>query len=354
MSLDETRASPWEEIALSIFRAGAFLLRHRRQVLLWMFFGGAIGVGVAFARRPRYTASATFMPQSGGDANSNLRSIAGQFGIPISAANPEQSPAFYQDLATSLPILAPIAADSFVTDAQGRRQSFADLVEVDAPSPAIRAEKATEHLRKSVSASVDKDTGIITVTATTQWRLVSLNITSRILQAINDFNLRTRQSQASAERRFVENRLTLATGQLRSAEDGLQRFLEGNRQIDAPRVKFDMDRLQRSVSLQQQVVATLSQALEDARLREVRNTPVITIIQQATARVEPDPRGATALGTLGILTGGVFAVLIALFGELARRTRSEGRPDAASFDSALHDTARDFGRFWPWRRRSMP
>ena len=352
---DEPGANPWEEIVLSVLRMGTVLLRHRRRILFWTVVGALLGLGFAFARPRRYTALASFMPQSGGDANAGLKSIAGQFGIPIASATSAESPAFYQDLVSSPLILAPIAADSFsVSDGRAARQPFWSLMDLDSKAPPMRAEKATEKLQELVSASTDKNSGIITVTVTTRWRPVSIGVASKILQRVNDFNLRTRQSQASAERQFVEARLAVATAQLRAAEDNLQNFLEHNRQLDAPRIRFDQDRLQRKVALQQQVVATLSQSFEDAQLREVRDTPVITIIQTPTAKIEPDSRGALLLATTGIIAGAVFGILLALVSSIARTARAAGRSDAVSFSVALEETSRGLRSPFQHRSRSAP
>ncbi len=43
---------------------------------------------------------------------------------------------------------------------------------------------------------------------------------------------------------------------------------------------FEHDRLERPVSMRQELVTAMAQAYEQARVDEVRNTPVITVIDQ--------------------------------------------------------------------------
>jgi len=92
----------------------------------------------------------------------------------------------------------------------------------------------------------------------------------------------TRQSQAAAERGFTEERMAEAQEELRAAENELQRFLQNNRQFqNSPELVFQHDRLQRRVAMRQQVYTSLVQSYEQARIDEVPNTPVITVVEYA-------------------------------------------------------------------------
>jgi uncharacterized protein involved in exopolysaccharide biosynthesis len=127
-----------------------------------------------------------------------------------------------------------------------------------------------------------------------------------VLEQINDFNLRTRQSQAATERRFTERRLAEVRQDLRDAENEVKAFLGHNASYDrAPQLKLEYDRLSREVSLRQQVYTSLSEAYEQAKIDEVRDTPVLTVIEAPTLPVSPDPRG--------LLRRAVFASIIAAF-----------------------------------------
>jgi uncharacterized protein involved in exopolysaccharide biosynthesis len=157
---------------------------------------------------------------------------------------------------------------------------------------------------------------------------VSFEVANRLLEGVNKFNLVTRQSQAGEERRFTEERLTAARASLRVAEDRLERFLRANRQLGSPGLIFERDRLQREVTLQQQVVVGLAQAHEDARIREVRDTPVITVIERPTLAAEPDPRGRLVILMSGTLIAFFVGILAALMRDGARRLRATGADPA--------------------------
>jgi uncharacterized protein involved in exopolysaccharide biosynthesis len=158
---------------------------------------------------------------------------------------------------------------------------------------------------------------------------VSLAIAGRLLDGLNHFNRITRQSQAREERRFTEARLADAQASLRAAEDALQRFLEGNRQFSASAaLKFQQDRLQREVQLQQQVVTSLAQQYEENRIREVRDTPVITVIDPPVLAARPDARLRGLILVLGTMAAFGISVMIVVVRESWIRHNAIG-PDPA-------------------------
>ena len=95
-------------------------------------------------------------------------------------------------------------------------------------------------------------------------------------------------------------------------------------------------------SLDQDVLTTLVQAYEQARISEVRDTPVITVLQAPFLPPGPDDRRLLLSAALGIVLGGmagiVFAFLIEAFGR-----PSQGDP-----------AREDFQRTWDGVVRSIP
>src|SRR5207244_4476199 len=101
----------------------------------------------------------------------------------------------------------------------------------------------------------------------------------------------------------LEGRSQEALTELRTAEQAMQDFLVRNRQYqNSPPLQFEASRLQRRIDLTQQVYTNLVQAYEQARVAEVRNTPVLTIIDKPEGSAQPSVRLRT-LGILGVLLG---------------------------------------------------
>jgi uncharacterized protein involved in exopolysaccharide biosynthesis len=294
----------------------AVLLRDRLLILAFAGVGIAIAIVLGLLKAPQYTAVFSFVPQSTQDqTRSGLATLAGQFGIPIGMiGGGTQPPQLYADLIKTREVLSRVARDSVLTG-EGTRIPLSAYLGVATKDSLTTMEQVVRVLRgRVIVANVEsRATGAVTVRVKTRSPQVSLQIAHGLLDGLNQFNRVTRQSQAGEERRFTEGRLAAARASLRAAEDALQQFLQANRAFgNSPQLTFAQERLQREVSLHQQVVMGLAQLYEDARIREVRDTPVITLIERPTLPVLPDPRGRvrtlivftilfTALGTMVVL-----------------------------------------------------
>src|SRR2546423_3036125 len=245
-----------------------------------------------------------------------LANLAGQFGITLGAVGGGAAPPqLYADLLVTRAVLAPIAADSFAVGPDStRRVPLAKFLEVRGDAPPIVIDKILLALRRDViAAAVAPRTGMVTTRVRTESPYVSLRIAQRLLEGLNHFNLITRQSQAREERRFTEGRLEDARAELRAAEDALQRFLQVNREFaESPALTFQRDRLQREVTLRQQVVTSLAQRYEENRIREVRDTPVITIVDAPSLAARADRRLLALILVVGTVAAFVLGALIVM------------------------------------------
>jgi len=343
------RESPAESHAksgeISVLWILAVLMRERRIVIAFTAIAVVVALVIAVLRERTYSATFSFVPQAAQDATpSSLSTLAGQFGLSLGAApGVSQSSQLYADLLRTREVLVPIATDSFAASGPGdERKPLAALLHISGSSEALVLEKTLRALRTRVifSTVATRTTGVVSVRVRTRFPNASLEVANRLLQGVNQFNLVTRQSQAAEERRFTEGRLDAARTSLRAAEDALERFLRTNRQLDnSPGLSIERDRLQRDVVLRQQIVTGLAQHYEDARVREVRDTPVITVIEKPTLPVEPDPRGRVGIlvgGTaIGLLVGIVMALLANGFGQL----------QAAGTDPSFNLLVKEWKRF---------
>jgi uncharacterized protein involved in exopolysaccharide biosynthesis len=78
---------------------------------------------------------------------------------------------------------------------------------------------------------------------------------------------------------------------LRVAEGRVETFLSQNRLISgSPQRTLELERLKRRTDELEQVVDALSRSYERARIEEVRDTPVLTIVEAPNAPELPDDR----------------------------------------------------------------
>jgi uncharacterized protein involved in exopolysaccharide biosynthesis len=335
---------------ISLLGLGAVLLRWRRTIVVLGLLGFATGATLGLTRPRMYVSSATFLPQGAESPSSGLAAAASQLGIRVPTTGGGWGPAVYVELLRSRTLLEPIARDTIaVAELQGRRVPVMDLLEIKRSAGAERTDRAVRRLRGMVRATELRPIGAVEVRVATEWPSVSLTLAERLVSAVNQFNLETRKSQAAAERHFVERRAAEIERSLREAEDRLQTFLQRNRIINPNSEQaFERERLQREVTRRTQLYTSLLEGLEEARIREVRDTPVITLLATPHAAVLPEPRGTVTKAVLGALAGTAIGILIAFVAHGTSRARQQATDEAREFFELVHEAT---PRFLRGRRR---
>ncbi len=335
-------ARPDDEV--SLWEILAVLVRRRGTIVLTTLLAVAGILAFTLLRHETFTTQASFRPQGSEASTSELLALANQFGVrvPGGGSGEEASPAFYADLVASREILYRVASRPFEVRGVGSA-SLADLFEIDEETEDLRLEEAIETLREDViSIQTGRETGIVTIGVRTEWPDLSQEIAARLLDEIARFNLHTRQSQAAAERRFIQERVDSAREALLTAERAMQGFLQANRQWqNSPDLTFQHDRLERDISLRQQVYTTLVQSFEQARISEVRDTPVITVLQAPFLPPGPDDRRLLLVTALGIALGGIAGIVLAFAREAMTRP-APGDPGREDFRRSWEGLVRSF------------
>ena len=332
-----------DEGEISLLEMGTMVLRGRWRVARWTVSLALVSAAVVLIQPPQFFASASFISQGNDPSRAGLSSLAGQFGVTLPTANASLSPDFYAKLLKSTMLLERVAADSFEVPELGiTRVSFLDAFHIRKDAPAVRQQLGVTLLSKIVKTDVTKATGIVEVTVDTKWPSVSFGIINDLMRGLDEFNISSRQSQAGAERRFVEGRLAIADTSLRDAENRLEEFLRVNRVIASPNLVLERDRLQRAVTMRQQLYTTLAQSYEDVRMREVRDTPVITVVEAPAVRPMHEPRGITGYTALGAFIGVFLGTLLALVSGIAAHGSARGAVAQAEFATVVAEIRREF------------
>lgn len=341
-----THSEPSED-AVNVFAIATAIL-ERRKAIVWLGVAGAFaGLLVGLTSTRQFVSSTTFVPQGSEQVNSGLAAAASQFGLRLpTSGGAAWGPPVYVELLRSTAMLATVARDTVtVIERGGARVAMMELLKVDEPTPERSVEVAVRRLGAIVSVAEIRTLSAVRLSAATPWPSVSHAIVARLLESVNQFNLEKRKSQAGAERRFVEAQAAEAELALREAEDRLDAFLQRNKGIGtsatSPTLSTQRDRLQRDVTLRQQVLVTLLQSREDARIREVRDTPVLTVLEEPRVPVDGEPRGSIQKGILGGLVGAMLGVLLALATHWLSSARS-GDASSREFFSLLRDVTPRF------------
>lgn len=335
---------------------------RQRWVVVTSTLAVASVVSVVSLALPRtYSSAGRFLPEADNSNLTRLSGLAAQFGLTVPGTAGQQSPEFYVALLRSREILGTIAVDTFDFVAVTGRAWWRDTVRMSGTpiglfeinpegSLAKRRDLAIERLLAETSAEADRETGLVRWRVTTPWPELSRLMADRMLDLVVTFDLEKRQSKAGAERRFMEGRVQATQEELRDAENELEAFLRQNREFArSPSLRFEHDRMERQVALLQQVVTSLIQSFEQARVDEVRNTPAITVVDHPEIPARPDRRYLILKGLLGLTFGSGLGLVIAL----ARETMAGGggvtTDELREFIRLRQEAVRDLKRLLQFR-----
>lgn len=303
------------------------LLRWRLVAAITLFTILA-AVAASFIIPPVYRARASFVANSssasklpgGATSGSAVGGLISQLGGSL-GGDPSESPNFYMQLFQSRELLTRVALTRFPdprTSAPNDSAPLIDIFHIKKNDPRLRMEIAVKKLSKAIKPGFDAKTNLVSLGVDLQWPQLAAQVANTLVEEVTKFNRETRVSRAKAKRAFLESRHDSAQMQLRVAEERQRFFYEQNRGlISSPSLKADEGRIRRDVELASDLFLNLQRQLEIARLDEINDAALITVIDTAIPpRKAQWPRygallfTAGALGlVLGILVAGSLAVL---------------------------------------------
>jgi uncharacterized protein involved in exopolysaccharide biosynthesis len=355
MRAAETDAGAFSDdgLEVSLYGLAAMVLRKVRVGVA--IAGLVILVAVPFAvssllSQRTFTATASFMPERemGGGLGGAAEALSRLgFGVTLGAGGPG-SMHYYEDVLKTRSLLDRVSSLPYqiTTETGTQTVALSQLGGYEGSNPEAASEAAAEWLRDRMRINVSASTGILRFDVTTPDAGLSKAVADRIIEAVHAHNVTRRQAEARGERHFIEGRLGEARAELEQSEAMLVAFLRENRQFElSPELRLRYERFQRDINMKQQVVLTLVQGFEQARIAELRNTPSISVIDEPRAPVKPDPRRSVVMWAFWIALLATFTgIVAALASALAERSRSTGSQHYREFESAVAELKSTLGR----------
>ncbi len=175
-------------------------------------------------------------------------------------------------------------------------------------TPSEEEDRAQKSIAGKISASVDEETGLMTISVTAGGPQLASDLTKSFL---DHFSMRVRgvRTEKVRERlQFVEGRYEEAEQELETAEERLAQFLERNQNPTTATLQFRRDRLQRQVSFKEQLYSELQSQLMQTRLDLQRRQPVVTVVEEPVPPMSRTSPQRTFIVLLALLAGGVVGI----------------------------------------------
>jgi len=170
-------------------------------------------------------------------------------------------------------------------------------------------------LRSLITASVDKKTGVTSISVTMQDPLVAALVTDTVLNKLKEHIIDYRISKAEEDCRYYEKLYNESQDNYYKAQKAYAEYLDANKNIILRSVQIEGERLQNEMNLAYNVYNQMAGQLQMGRAKVQEAKPMFTVIEPASVPIFPSGTSRKM-----ILIGIVFLAIAAasawiLFGQ---------------------------------------
>jgi len=323
--------------------------KYRARILRTTLIVAVVVGAISMILPKSFTATASILPDM--DFLSSLQDKLGggiQDLVNAAGLNGSISPSeMYPDMMLSETVLRRVIFHKYTTEAYPAPVNLIQYFKWDDPDSNVNFEHCINLFRKSlVTTTIDKKTLIITLEVEAPEQQLCADIANEMVAELDYFQRNFRQTNASEQRKFLEQRLAEVKIDLANAEDRLKVFQEKNRSaIQSPDLQLQQNRLQRDVDMNSTIFIQLKGQYELAKLDEIKNTPIVSILDSA----RPPAKRSSPKRTMMVLVAFFLTFVIStIWYNVLERSKEEGarREDVGKLFSVLrtirHDTVSMF------------
>ena len=165
--------------------------------------------------------------------------------------------------------------------------------------------------RIDVNANVK--TGLITVNVLLEQPKLARNIANFISVFVANWLTDTQKESIKRNLEFINERAAVLGSELQDAENELKKFRETNRNIlNSPDLQLELQRLQRQVTIKQEVYLTMVKQREINQFEENKSADVIRILDKAITRFIPTKPNKKFIVVLSLFISFVLCFIVVL------------------------------------------
>ena len=171
------------------------------------------------------------------------------------------------------------------------------------------------HLKKSITASIDKKTSMTTVSVTFQNPKVAATVADSVIRKLQEYIINYRTSKAKEdciywEKLFKERQQEYYVAQKKYAD-----YLDSHDNIILQSARAEQERLQNDMSLAYQVYSQVASQLQVARAKVQEEKPVFAVVEPAVVPLDPSGTSKKIYVLAFIFLSVCIVIFWKLFGE---------------------------------------
>lgn len=345
-----------EEMEIDLMEYARKLWDARKLLFKVGCIAAVVGVVIALTTPKQYTVNVTLAPEMGKNGSGSLSGIASMLGVGgMNIGNDADAlnVMLYPDIVSSTPFILDLMDTQVKTmDEEQPDTTLIGYLEeytsssligtiVSLPFKAIGAVTSLfkeekeggegngingfyitedefeiiKSLRKNIIASVDKKTGVTTISVTMQDPLVAAIMTDTVLVKLQEHITKYRVSKAEDDSKYWENIYKQRQKEYYDRQKEYAEYADANKNIILESVRIKQAQLQNEVNLAYQVYSNVATQLQMAKAKVQEAKPVFAIVEPASVPLLPSgtSRKIILIGIVFLALAGTSAWI--LFGK---------------------------------------
>ena len=342
----------YDEDEIDLLELAKTIWNKRMFILKIVGIGAFLGVIVALLSPKEYKSTSTLMPEysteSQGGASSLLRQYGGLLGISGGSYNSNsnairvdlypnivqstnfqmqlmQQPFYFSDIDTTATLfeyfteLNSAGVLGFVAEYTiglpgkilgailPKKELMTSVPGASEESLVLNLSKeefeVVETLRGKISASLDEESGIVSVTVTLPDNVAAAAVTEYTIRELTEYLTEYRTEKVLRDLTFVEEQLATAEVRFEAAQLALAEFRDSNQGNLSARAQTDEQRLNSEYQIAFNLYNGLTQQYEEAKLKVQETTPVFKTLEPVQVPINDETSEATILIVFIMLSG---------------------------------------------------
>lgn len=342
MEENPTYNMPQEEEGIDVVDLLRKLWDGKKTIIICTAVFIILGLVMALTMKRTYSVSSTMVPQMNSRSNSSLSSLASLAGIDMAmpSSGSDLSPVIYPQIVSSVPFRLELMntplhyekADTMVSMFSYAKEYYKpglgtyirkytiglpgtllgllrkekeEPVFVNAagvgennPKPLMvskEEEQMLKALSQSVSLSVDKKEGYLTLSVMGSEPLQTAELALKAQQLLQEEVTRFRTEKAQSQLDYVQARYNEIKVETESLQAQLATVRDRSKDMTTTRARIEQERLQTKYNVSSAIYSEMAKQLEQAKMQVKRDTPTLTVIQPVTVPRQPSNSRARTL-----------------------------------------------------------
>lgn len=177
-----------------------------------------------------------------------------------------------------------------------------------------QTEKNIKDLRKRITSSIDKKTGIITFNIKMPDPMVAALVTSFSMEYVKEYVINYRTEKLKRDLTFLSERLDAAKGKYYNNQVKKAQYSDQNQlsMIKVQSADLQRERIESEYKLSSSFYNTLLQKYEEAKLKVQQETPVLKVLEPPVVPNKRSEPKRTITVLIATFLGGIFGVIFSL------------------------------------------